>query len=619
MLSLEWKILLLFGLAGGLVGACTVTFKEPETEIDGGALCGNAVIDVGEECDGPNLAGRSCQSLGYEGGQLACTTQCDLDTGDCQGVSSCGNGQIDGAEECDGAALGGQSCASLGFEGGTLRCSENCLLDTSECSVPAQCGNEAIDPGEACDGSDLGGKTCESLGFLGGTLTCSAACTLDTSGCSAPPDCGNGTVDSGEQCDGSDLDGKTCQDFGFDSGTLSCRDSCTFDTTACARCGDAICHTAFGEDAISCPNDCQWVDIAAGVDHSCAVRIDGRVLCWGANNHGQLGDGTTNPASEPRVVAGLTGVVEVTAGGRFSCVVLELGTVWCWGENSWGQLGDTTTIERHQPVMAGMSNAVAVSALATHVCAIDHNADIWCWGENSSGQIGTAAPANVTQPQLIPELANVLSAAAGGGHSCAVQASCGSCEEGTLYCWGQNNAGQLGIDSTVSTSTPTQVVDMSSAVMVATGTTHSCSAALGATLDPIGVCWGENSHGQLGDGTTNDFQVPTNVTGDIPFVEMACGGFHTCGIEENNTLYCWGAHSHGQLGIGATAGDYPEPQRVFFAPGQLVVAVSTGFRHTCILVDEGVNRAYCFGENSAGQLGDSTTINRDEPVAVTGQ
>jgi len=140
----------------------------------------------------------------------------------------CGNEVLETGEDCDGSDLGAETCVSLGFVYGTLACSPSCTFDTSACS---NCGNGVVDAGEDCDGADLGGQTCQDLGFVGGALACSGACTFDTSSCS---NCGNGQIDTGEACDGPNLGGQTCQSQGFSSGSLSCGSDCTsFDTSGC--------------------------------------------------------------------------------------------------------------------------------------------------------------------------------------------------------------------------------------------------------------------------------------------------------------------------------------------------------------------------------------------------
>ena len=194
------------------------------------SICGDGIRECGEECDGSDVGGFTCEFLGYDGGVLGCNSGCSFDVSDCYSYE-CGNGVLDPGEDCDGGDLGGATCVSLGYDAGTLSCTLGCSYDVSGC-VSFQCGNGVLDPGEQCDGGDLGGQTCESLGYDGGILACSGDCTFDTSGCYSL-ECGNGVLDPGEQCDGGDLGGQTCESLGYDGGNLACYPDCTLDTSDC--------------------------------------------------------------------------------------------------------------------------------------------------------------------------------------------------------------------------------------------------------------------------------------------------------------------------------------------------------------------------------------------------
>ncbi len=195
------------------------------------AVCGNGVIETGEDCDTTALGGLDCTDLNLGTGDLTCTDGCTYDTSDCSEQPECGNGELEYGESCDGSDLGGQDCAGQGLGTGTLDCTSSCTYDTSGC---AWCGNDAVDSGEDCDGSDLDGQTCETQGLGAGTLVCTPNCGFDTSGCGSL--CGNGNVDTGEQCDGVNLGGNDCTDRGFVGGTLTCTGTCAFDESLCSNC-----------------------------------------------------------------------------------------------------------------------------------------------------------------------------------------------------------------------------------------------------------------------------------------------------------------------------------------------------------------------------------------------
>lgn len=194
----------------------------------GGQSCGNNDAEGSETCDGSDLKGETCVSLGYGGGTLLCNPDC---AGfDESGCTDCGNEQIDTGEDCDGAELGGETCETRNFDSGTLGCGADCSFDYSNCV--GGCGNGDLEIGEECDGSDFGPQQCTDFEFGGGDLACAGDCTLDFSQCLNG--CGNGIQEGNEECDGSELNNQTCQGLGFDTGTLACDTDCTYDTSGCS-------------------------------------------------------------------------------------------------------------------------------------------------------------------------------------------------------------------------------------------------------------------------------------------------------------------------------------------------------------------------------------------------
>jgi hypothetical protein len=194
-------------------------------DADPGPGCGDGLVGPEEACDGSNLVGETCVSLGFIGGTLGCAEDCkDFDTSNCE-MSSCGNGVLDEGELCDGPELNGQTCVSVGFAGGQLGCGDNCItFDVSGC-VDASCGNGVIEQGEVCDGNNLGGQSCLSQGFAGGTLLCNGSCTgFNTAGC---------VNDSGDCCTDNLYPG--CQDAGI----TNC--VCALDSFCCDSYWDSLC------------------------------------------------------------------------------------------------------------------------------------------------------------------------------------------------------------------------------------------------------------------------------------------------------------------------------------------------------------------------------------------
>ncbi|MFC1647663.1 DUF4215 domain-containing protein [Patescibacteria group bacterium] len=271
-------------------------------------VCPNGTKETGEECDGTQFGSETCITQGFDGGSLACSGTCIIDTSGC---FECGDGTQNTGEDCDTNDLNNQTCISQGFDGGTLACDAGCNFDSSACTM-ATCGDSNIDAGEDCDGANLGSATCQTEGFVGGTLACTpGSCQFDTSGCTM---CGNGAIDAGEQCDGANLNGASCVTQGFDSGSLSCDGSCTFNTSACtmSSCGNGVldsgeeCDDGNSTSGDGCSNQCQ-VQIDWECDNSepsnCTPlcgngTIDGDEECDGANLNGATctsqghGDGT---------------------------------------------------------------------------------------------------------------------------------------------------------------------------------------------------------------------------------------------------------------------------------------------------------------------------------------
>ena len=218
-----------------------------------GGRCGDSLVQEGngETCDGGNLNGQTCQSLGYTGGTLECGAGCTYDVSGCAG--RCGNGVIDEDEVCDGGELAEETCQTQGYHGGALGCEADCSgYNLDACTAVGRCGDAVIQStyGEVCDGGNLDGETCVSQGYYSGTLACdSTTCQFDFAGCGGA--CGDGVLqeEHGEECEVTDLGGETCETLGLYAGTLACGSNCQMVTSGCGgRCSDGIIQSGFGEE-----------------------------------------------------------------------------------------------------------------------------------------------------------------------------------------------------------------------------------------------------------------------------------------------------------------------------------------------------------------------------------
>jgi alpha-tubulin suppressor-like RCC1 family protein len=400
-----------------------------------------------------------------------------------------------------------------------------------------------------------------------------------------------------------------------------------------------------------------WASVSAGKNHTCATKSDHTIWCWGANASGQAGDSSTTQRNTPVQAGTATTFTTVAVGGDTSCGLLTDGTRWCWGDNDLGEIGDGTTISRSSPVQSGSMatwttltlgdsaacgvaasgglwcsgsggngtgrqqlgdgttqwDPAAVSAGASWTsasagtwsgCGVRLDASLWCWGFNGQGQLGLGDV--TTRPYPVQVVGATWSqVSVGEVHACGVHV------DGTLWCWGGGWNGQLGQGDWADHTSPVPVSAGATFSQVASGVDHTCAIASGGTA-PAGSlwCWGADGHGQLGDAGFATMLSPERIGTATDWTSVVAGAYATCGIRADGSLWCWGAGTEGQLGI-ATTTDQANPTQV---PGTWL-RVSVGAAHAC-----GVTTAhtlFCWGRNITGQLGDGTTTERDSPVAIS--
>ena len=352
--------------------------------------------------------------------------------------------------------------------------------------------------------------------------------------------------------------------------------------------------------------------IAAGGGHACALLRDTTVRCWGLNEYGKLGDGTTTNRSTPTEVLGLTGVQQIALGTAHTCALLADSTVECWGGNYSGQLGDGTTSPRSAPTpVSGLTGVQAIDAGSSHTCAVLADASMVCWGGNCHGQLGftdaTCDTGGAIGGSVTPELTPVAVPNVAGAQSMGLGqiSSCALMSDFTVKCWGDNFLGVLGLGHSLhSVFPPTTLAGLAAVREVAVGQEHACAFLADGTLE----CWG---NGLLVDGTPQTYDAPTTVTGVAGVQDIDLGWDHTCTALSDATVRCWGENGYGQLGDGTTTDNYLPTEVVGLAGAQ---AVALGAWFSCALLTDSSVR--CWGRNKWGQLGDGTTTDSSTPTWV---
>jgi alpha-tubulin suppressor-like RCC1 family protein len=371
----------------------------------------------------------------------------------------------------------------------------------------------------------------------------------------------------------------------------------------------------------------RFVSVTAGADHACALTDGGDAYCWGSNEFGQLGNGSSETAPQlvPARVRTDVKFTIVAAGFNHTCGLERDGSAWCWGANETAQLGDGTTknAPAPTPLPTRVKTDVKFKTIAPgggHTCAVGVDGVGYCWGGNWHGQLGVgnrdgdaAAPCCYRVPTAIRTDIKFQIAVAGGISSCAVAI------DGKAFCWGSPQEGRLGTgpadaaNKALDKTTPTAVSGEITFTAVVARAWHSC----GLSTARVAFCWGGNI---LEAGPS----VPTRLATDQRFTAITVGHYHDCGITTGGMAYCWGTNTDGELGNGTTK-DSTVPQPVttdrrfisIAAGGNLFVAkpgeVSTwGF--TCGVTRDG--SVLCWGDNRHGALGKGSTTRALTPTPI---
>jgi alpha-tubulin suppressor-like RCC1 family protein len=564
---------------GGVIHVVEAGMPDSGPSHEGGSHTdeGGSHTEAGKASDGapaadsapaPTDAGPTCPM-----GQSLCGSSCVdtmTDPDHCGGCTIACPGVSDGTAACSGGSCGFTCDTAYHACGGV--CDSN--ASTSSCGASCTPCAPPANSVPTCDGTSCG-FTCDS-----GYHACSAACDSNTSvlscgtSCTACPVPVNGTA----TCDGT-----------------SCGVTCNAGTVLCAG-GTACCsvNVIAGSDETTC-----WLGYL--VSHPNQPR------CWGRGTEGEIGNGAMSDESYPTAVSGTTSFVSVVAGQQHACGVSTAGAVYCWGDNLDGDVGDGTTTPRDAPVAVTSlsSTVIAITAGFEHTCALAATGAVYCWGYNVSGQLGDGTEIERTSPVAVTGLANVVGISAGGSHTCAVTA------DGAVWCWGDNGKGELGVSPPSSGSlVPVQATGVSGMVAVVAGSQYTCALSNAGGVE----CWGDGLEGQLGNGSILSSSTAVSVSssfGGFAVTALAAASYasHTCALTSAGSVYCWGLNSSGQLGDGTTT-NRSTPVEVELLTG--VTAIGTGDSHSCALG----TGAFCWGSDTGGQLGTTSTSNSSVPEMV---
>lgn len=363
-------------------------------------------------------------------------------------------------------------------------------------------------------------------------------------------------------------------------------------------------------------------EIRAGSQHTCALRSNGEVWCWGNGYRGGLGDGVLGSHSVPTPtrVLGLSGVVRLgispTSSGS-SCALLRDGTVRCWGHNLNGRLGDDSLDDAATPrVVTGVSAAVDIDISYSGACATRSDGRIVCWGSNADGALGIGTTTDVGfNKGYVNDITTAVGVRTGDRYGCALLSN------DRVRCWGRGNSGQLGDGNSAAPRTsPTAEIALDDARgpegRLAASIQQTCAISSGPT--PVVRCWGDASGGVMPGTSVTGVRDPRVISGTDNAVWVAVSEEHACAVRANGTVLCWGSQALGRIGNGSTAGSLVNVTQV---PGiSTAVAVTVGASHTCALLADGQVR--CWGSSQYGKIGHGSTGGAStavtQPTAVVG-
>jgi alpha-tubulin suppressor-like RCC1 family protein len=356
-----------------------------------------------------------------------------------------------------------------------------------------------------------------------------------------------------------------------------------------------------------------WIDISAGENHTCILKSNGEAYCWGDNSVGQLGNGSTESSMTPVAVSGDLRLQSISVGWDHTCGITVDNDAYCWGRGRYGRLGNGSSENSMTPTaVSGGLSFESVNAGLAHTCGITTDGEAFCWGRGEDGILGN----NSLASSLIP--VPVSGGLAFGSIDAGSATTCGITTNGAAYCWGASDFGSLlgqGDDDRSGKIAPGLVAgefDFKPG-SISVGLDHVCAIS---TADKA-VCWGRGRFGKLGIGSGSGFGVienlmtPRDVKGNISFTSITTGVFQTCGIATDGKAYCWGRNGSGQLGDGTTTMRV-EPAQVSASFDFKDLAI--GNDHACGI--SSTDEVYCWGDGTAGKLGTRSSEDKLIPAQV---
>jgi len=344
--------------------------------------------------------------------------------------------------------------------------------------------------------------------------------------------------------------------------------------------------------------------LGGGVNHTVVIKTtDGTVWAWGANNFGQLGNGTTIQSKVPVQVSTLSGIIAVAAGSNHTIALKSDGTVWTWGYNANGELGNGALVNRSVPArIASLSGITAIAAGANHSVALRNDGTVYTWGKNTNGQLGDGGTTSHSSPTALSGVGLVVGIGAGGSHTLVLISG------GGMKSWGLNVNGQLGDGTTSEARNPVSV----SSVTNASAATGGSAFTLIRKSDNTASAWGLNSNGQLGDGTTTQRLTEGGVTELASVSAIAAGAAHSLALKSDGTVWAWGKNTLGELGDGSITQHLTPVQITTLSS---IVSIGAGADQGAAVTADGT--VWAWGYNNSGQVGDGTTIARTTPVKIS--